>query len=131
MVVEDTLQKIKQWAETNQYVNSVLLVGSQARGDAKPDSDIDIVVLCSKPRQLLYDTHWVKTFGEVERYDFEDWGKAQTIRTFYKDGMEIEFGITTLDWADIPPDPGTQTVISGGTKIILDKTGLLTKLLDT
>lgn len=129
MVVEDILQKIRAWAETNQYVTSVLLVGSYARNEQQPDSDIDIVVLCTNPLQLLYDTYWINTFGNVERYDLEKWGVATSIRTRYTDGMEIEFGIVPETWANVPVDSGTKAVIAKGAKIIVDKTGALKILL--
>lgn len=131
MVVEDILQKIKQWAEGNQFVTSVLLVGSYARNEQQADSDVDIVLLCTKPLQLLYDTYWVNNFGEVQRYDLEDWGVANIVRALYTDGTEIEFGIVPEAWANIPVDLGTKSVIAKGAKIILDKTGTLKTLLAT
>ena len=42
--------------------------------------------------------------------------------------MEIEFGITSLDWASSPIDKGTQKVISQGLNIIHDPKDKLKKL---
>lgn len=133
MVVEDLLQKVTDWAETNQYINAIALVGSYARGEATPDSDVDIVLVCSKPLQLLYDLHWLNRFGDLDRYDIEpdieQGGKVNSVRAIYKDFTEIEFSITDLAWAALPIDPGTKAVIAQGVKIILDKTGVLKQLL--
>ena len=59
----------------------------------------------------------------------EDFGLVQVRRVFYKDDSEIEFGVTTTEWAKINPiDKGTIKVITDGIKILVDKEGLLKKL---
>lgn len=47
-------------------VRAVCLVGSMARGDARPDSDIDLVVLCERPvRELVAALPEVMRGGQV------------------------------------------------------------------
>lgn len=130
MQINILLEKITKWAEDNKVVNSVLLVGSCARGEARPDSDIDLIIICGNPKELLDNTNWVNNFGEVIKHSIEDWGMVQSIRAFYKNRWEVEFGITSQKWAIIPIDASTQEVLSGGAKILVDKTSLLIKLLN-
>lgn len=105
-------------------------MGSHAREEARSDSDIDLVVICNNPIQLLKDLNWLEYFGKVMKYNIEDWGAIQSIRTFYQDGQEIEFGITSPKWAAHPIDTGTQKVLSDGAKILIDKNDLLAKLIN-
>ena len=48
-----------------------------------------------------------------------------SLRVFYQDGLEVEFGIITAEWAALPPDNGNARVIAGGMQILVDKAGLL------
>lgn len=130
MKISTFLEHIKKWAQKNEIIDGILLVGSHARKKARPDSDIDLVILSSNPTQLLEEVTWIKQFGEVIKYTIEKWGMVNSIRTYYKNGQEVEFGITSPKWADVPMDAGTKKVILNGSKIIFDKNGILKKLLD-
>ena len=41
-------------------------------------------------------------FGQVEKYQTEDYGKLTSVRVWYQNGVEVEYGFTTPDWA-VPP----------------------------
>ncbi len=43
--VEWVMQRAAQWARTQPDIRALLLVGSWARDAARPDSDVDLVVL--------------------------------------------------------------------------------------
>lgn len=130
MDISTLLHQIKKRAQGNDNVRSVLLVGSHARGEARPDSDVDLVVICKNPSELLEDVSWINHFGKAPEHSIEDWGLVQSIRTFYSDGTQIEFGVTSPKWAALPADSGTERVVSDGASIILDKDGTLTRLVD-
>ena len=104
------------------------LVGSHARGDARPDSDVDLVLVYREPSRLLVDTAWVSTFGEAHEVCREDWGLIQSVRVVYRDGSEVEFGVTGIAWTETPPDGTTAAVVRGGCSILLDRDGSLGRL---
>ena len=52
------------------------------------------------------------TLGKVERQQVEDYGKATSLRVWYEDWLEVEYGLTDETWAALPLDEGTQAVIS-------------------
>lgn len=114
------IDAVREWAQQRNDIRALALVGSHARGDAGPDSDVDLVLLCADPVRYLDDTEWVTVFGEVTRSAQEDWGRVRSVRVCYRGGPEAEFGVTGLDWAALPPDPGTREVLAGGHVILLD-----------
>jgi predicted nucleotidyltransferase len=126
------LDEVAQWASSQADIVGVALVGSYARGTAIPQgqgpaaaSDIDLVLLTGRPGRYLEDTGWTGRFGQVQRLQVEDWGLVTSLRVWYADGREVEFGITTPAWATPPIDEGTRQVIAGGMRILLDRDGLL------
>ncbi len=46
------IKKLKQYARQNSIL-SMGVFGSRARGDAKPTSDLDLLIECKSPRSLL------------------------------------------------------------------------------
>ena len=61
----------------------------------------------------------------------EDYGLMQCLKVFYTNGLEAEFGIGSLEWAKTRPiDKGTKVVIRDGCKIICDKKGILSNLIN-
>jgi len=121
-------EDIVHWAGNRDDIAGICLVGSHARGTARPDSDFDLVLLCDTPGALLNDRAWISEFGTVDRIEHEDWGQLQALRTFYRDGTEVEFGIAGISWAAIPVDAGTQEVVSDGIKILSDPRGVFRQL---
>jgi uncharacterized protein len=126
--VSDFLDSLRDWAAHQPTIAGVALVGSYARGEARPDSDIDVVLLCEEPHAFVAHTSWIHSFGAVERCLTEDWGMVTSLRVYYTEGLEVEFGMTTLAWATVPVDPGTQDVVSHGMRILWDREGLLARL---
>ena len=123
----DFLNAFVNWASAQEDAQAIALVGSYARGAARDDSDIDLVLLTDQPQKYLEDFKWIERFGNVEKYQTEDYGKLISIRVWYQNGVEVEYGITTPDWAATPLDAGTQEVIRGGTIVLFERGNLLSQ----
>jgi predicted nucleotidyltransferase len=126
-VVEALIDSVAAWAMSRTDVRALALVGSRARGDARPDSDVDFVVLVERPEDLLRDTAWVGNFGQVSRLSVEDWGRVTAVRAWYANGVEVEFGLATTEWATNPA-AGTSRVLSDGVRVLIDRDGNLARL---
>ena len=57
--------------------------------------------------------------------DRRTWGQVTSLRAFYKDGLEVEYGFSTRDWANVPMDAGSVRVVSDGMRILFDPLGIL------
>ena len=101
------------------------LVGSYARESATEDSDIDLVVLANDPNRYVENTDWLRRFGPIEKQQTEDYGKVTSLRVWYVGGHEVEYSLTTSDWAEHPLDEGTQRVIGGGMRVLFERQALL------
>lgn len=129
-MIDILIKKLEQWSAKEQDIRAVAIVGSHARGTARPDSDLDIVMICANPNRYLETKHWLSEFGQVLSAQQEDWGLVQSWRVFYAGGVEVEFGITTEQWCTREEIKlGTGRVISDGAKIIFDPQSLLANLI--
>lgn len=128
MVVSKLLEAVVGWAEAETSIVGVALVGSHARGAARPDSDVDLMVLARDLAPYLENVAWLERFGNVASYETENWGPVTSLRVFYKAGLEVEFSLTTPAWADIPVDAGTRRVVRDGVRILYDPEDVLKML---
>ena len=122
-MIQEFLDKATVWAQDAPDVWALIVVGSCARGTNRPDSDVDLMVLT--PNQMNYVNlhNFVHTFGTVTREKYEDWGACQSIRVYYADAPEVEYGFVMPSWLDLPLDPGTQGVLRDGYRFLVDKRG--------
>ncbi len=122
------LENFTAWAQEQSSIRGVSVVGSYARGTARANSDIDLVILCQNPKDFLDNQAWVQQWGEVQSSNEEDYGALTSLRVFYSSGLEVEFGLTSTEWASVPVDPGTREVVSDGMKILHDPESLFEQL---
>lgn len=118
MDVSTFLQHVGAWAGHQPGVTAVYLVGSHARGDPSSSSDIDLVVLAEDPERFIRDQEWASTFGTITRSQVEEWGRVTSLRIWYADGLEAEFGLTDPGWNTETDDEETRAVIEEGYRVL-------------
>jgi len=121
------IAKFIDWATNQSHIEAVALVGSYANGTASEESDIDLILLVPDPDILIDDIKWVYQFGVVSDTQIEHYGKVTSIRVWYSNGPEVEFGITYPTWASSPLDNGTKQVIDNGMKVLFERKPILSK----
>lgn len=125
--VAQFLNQVTGWASAQADILALALVGSYARNAAKDSSDVDLVLIAIDPDRYLGDQSWVRRFGAVEKSQVEDYGLLTSIRVWYRDGLEIEYGITDERWSAIPLDAGTQQVIADGMRVLFERDHILSR----
>ncbi|MFY4720959.1 nucleotidyltransferase domain-containing protein [Streptomyces sp. LaBMicrA B280] len=127
--VREFLDRLTPWVATREDIVGLLLVGSYARGAARPDSDVDIVLLTSDPASYLTDTAesgstWTDRAGELglgRPVRTRAWGLITERRHTLASGLEVELGIGGPQWARTDPvDPGTRRVVTDGARTLYD-----------
>ncbi len=129
--VDSFLEDLARWAVSQNDMLAVALVGSYARGAATPDSDVDIILVSSHPDLYLKDSSWAADFGVIEKQQIEQYGMVTSLRIWYADGLEVEYGITDKRWAAIPLDAGTRQVICDGIRVLFERREILSRHLIT
>ena len=125
--VNQFLNEFTDWASAQSDIRAVALVGSYARNAATPTSDIDLVVIVTRPDNYMRDLEWTRRFGTVLRHQVEDYGKLVSVRVWYADGREVEYGITVESWAALPLDEGTRRVLSDRMRVLFEREPLLSR----
>lgn len=120
-MIENFLKDVEEWAKGDLHIESVIVVGSYARGTNKNTSDIDLCIITSNKETMVKNQDFTKIFGNIDKKQTEYYGKCTSIRVWYKEGREIEFGIVDPSWIESPLDAGTYKVLSDGYKVIIDK----------
>ena len=122
--------QVTQWASSHAAIMAAALVGSWARGEARPDSDVDFIFLTKDPSQFRANTTWMldalggQFAGEPMDWRDEDYGVVWSRHLMFGDKVRIEFSFAHLDWAQADPiDPGTCKVVQNGFNVLVDKGG--------
>ncbi|WP_256638685.1 nucleotidyltransferase domain-containing protein [Streptomyces murinus] len=155
--VREFLDRLTRWAATREDIVGLLLVGSYARGAARPDSDVDVVLLTADPAPYLTDaaesdtaesdtaefdiaesdiaesggpwTGWAGELGLGRLVRTRVWGPLTERRYTLVPGLEVEFGIGGPRWARTDPvDPGTRRVVAEGARTLYDPRRVLAEL---
>ena len=127
-MIQKFTDELRRWAENNDQVESVILVGSYARGTYTDTSDLDLVLITPEKERMV---RGAESSGDVWSVCKETDGilwRCTSIRVWYRNGLEVEFGLVEPSWIALPLDPGTRQVLSDGFRIILDKKGYFRKL---
>jgi uncharacterized protein len=130
--VERLLEHAASWAAAREDVAAAALVGSWARGAARADSDVDLVLLTESPARYTEDESWIEELAAgasvVRR---ADWGAITERRLRLPSGLELEVGVGRPSWAGVDPvDAGTRRVVTDGMRPLHDPRGLLGALAD-
>ena len=99
------VQIVLEWAKAQPTICAVALVGSHARGTARADSDIDLIVLTTDPQCFRADTAWLRAIdwnviaARPAEWQDEDYGVLWSRRMWLepnRDEVEIGFALPSL-----------------------------------
>lgn len=132
---ERLIAAFEAWSKRTPDCRALALAGSWARGQARLDSDLDLIAVMLNPDAYTAAPDWL--LACLEHYGFtaatspslETYGVARSWRVEAEPAVELELTLVNLDWASTSPvDPGTQRIVSDGIRILADKDGLLAAL---
>lgn len=128
-------RSLAQWAETEDSVRGLTLVGSRASSTQSVDAlcDYDVMLFLGHASTLLESDAWLERFGPIlvmlhERYDL----LGHTVPTRlvqYQNGVRIDFSLCSLDLLEqITDGRPLPELLDGGYRVFVDKDGRLSRL---
>jgi predicted nucleotidyltransferase len=123
------LCRLAGWARRRPDVRALALVGSRARGEARPGSDVDLVLLTDSPPSYTEAEDWLAEMGGARLVKTIERGVLVERRLALPSGLEVDLAVGTPAWASLDPlDGGTRRVVAGGMRALHDPDGLLAAL---
>ena len=117
----DFIIRLREWATHELFIESIVLVGSYARGTQNSGSDIDLILVTSQKQFYIENTDVFSFYNNIQKTNIEFYGECTSIRVWYENGLEVEYGMVTQKWVEIPLEAGTMQVLSDGYKVLIDK----------
>jgi predicted nucleotidyltransferase len=124
------------WATAQPKIRAVALIGSHARGTARADSDIDLMLLATDPDSFRVAIEWVEQIdwysidARPQNWQDENYDAVWSRRIWLAPhSRELELSFAHLSWTSVKPiDAETRRVISEGCRILYDPDALLVRL---
>ena len=89
------------WAAERDDIVAAAIVGSWARGAAREDSDVDLILL-AEDANIFEGDGWIAQLAPAaERARTAEWGAIAERRLRLPSGLEIEVGIDHSSWAGL------------------------------
>jgi RimJ/RimL family protein N-acetyltransferase len=127
--VEALLSHVAEWAGGRSDLVAVAVVGSRARGPARGDSDLDLVLLSCDPERYFREESWAQEIGGAQVRGSAHRGMLFEQRLTTAAGLELDLGIGPPHWASTQPlDAGTERVAREGLRIVYDPEKVLARL---
>ena len=114
---------------------ALAVCGSWARGNPRPDSDLDLLIVVQDPDLFRRDQKWIRELKLSDvgfRYvghETTKYGVVWSAHIALEPEAELELTLADENWASVRPmDPGTRRVVMDAFKILIDKDGALERL---
>jgi hypothetical protein len=125
------LADVSRWARSRSDVRGLAVVGSYASGKARPDSDVDLVIVTDDPAAYGNAVWMHQAVGRcaVTESRRERFGNVWSTFVTLAQGPEIEFTFAEPSWAKAdPPAAEVCDIVRGGIVILHDPHGELRAL---
>src|SRR5882762_6260799 len=94
--ITSLLTILVRWAANESRILAIALVGSYAQGKARPDSDVDLVILTSTPEAFRQETQWMQEIAwehiqaHITRWRDAEYGPLWSRHVQLSTGLEVE-----------------------------------------
>jgi hypothetical protein len=125
------LADVARWARSRADIHGLALVGSYASGKARPDSDLDVIILADAP-EAYEGADWVQcAIGQrrVVATRKQRFGNVWSLFVALAEDPVIEFTFAERSWAKSdPPAPEVCRIVRDGMVVLCDPLGELLRL---
>lgn len=126
---------LRKTVEACDDLRALAVCGSWARGDARPDSDLDLLIVADDPPAWRCDQGWVAALPydragcAYRSHRTATYGAVWSAHVDLDPDAAVELSFAPAAWACTDPlDLGTYAVVSDAFRIVVDKDGMLAPL---
>ena len=134
--VEALIAAVRFWVEGEDDLRALALAGSWARGDARPNSDVDLLIVANEPAARRCPEEWLPDISfaaagfEIDDCEARTYGDVWSCHVSLHSDGEVELTFAPPAWASASSlDPGTTFVVRDAFRVIVDKDGALQRLI--
>jgi hypothetical protein len=132
----DRLIAVIQWLVTGRDdLRGMAVCGSWARGNPRPDSDLDVLIVAQNPDSLRRDQKWIRelNFSDVGfcylGHKTARYGVVWSAHIELEPEAKLELTFAKESWASVHPiAQGTRDVVTDAFNVLIDKDGALQRL---
>jgi hypothetical protein len=114
---------------------AMAICGSWARGNPRPGSDLDLLIIAQDPDFLRCDQTWIRELRFSDAgfqyigHKMVRYGAVWSAHVELQPDAELEPTFAGASWASVDPiDPGTLHVVADAFTILIDKDRILQRL---
>jgi aminoglycoside 6-adenylyltransferase len=133
---QQIIEKFIQWAQGEDGIRAVAMIGSRARADHPADAwaDLDLIVVAADPVLYLSSADWLHQIALPWLTFIESSGDGRVLerRVLFEGGLDVDFAFLPLEMATqmaqsgFPPD--VADMFRRGVRVLLDKDDLFTSI---
>lgn len=128
MTSDELLEKIRDWARSNDNITAVIMTGSRSRNDNMLDefSDLDLELIAENRELLSLDDSWFRLFADVWTTLALDEGQENPTRlVIYDGGHKVDFTLADRRRvADMVASKKLNGLYERGYQVLIDKEGI-------
>lgn len=126
---------IQELVRARDDLRAMAVCGSWARGNPRPHSDVDLLIIAQDPERLCRSQEWIREMRFCDasfRYvghQGSAYGAVWSAHIELEPQAELELTFAEESWASVDPvDPGTRGIVIDAFNIVVDKDGVLRRL---
>ena len=127
---------VAHWATERDDIRAMALLGSWARGDPRPTSDLDLLLLSDlapdyRHRTWLTEIAFQNAGFQLHSSDSAIYAIVWSEHVHLLPAADVELTFAKCAWASLHPiDNGTRVVVKDAFQIVIDRDGILAKLVN-
>lgn len=130
--LEEILNKIIEWAKSEDSVRGLIVEGSIAQGQGDGLSDVDISIFVKNIESFVHSDSWIYKMAKIwvyspDKYDFNN-SVIHTKLVIYKGGIKVDYSLWDVSLIKDLISSNSSEKFATGYKVLLDKDGLLKNL---
>lgn len=129
---QEIRNRLLQLCEEREDIKAVLVIGSWCRREKGADeySDLDLILVCDRPEELLYREEWVNRLGRVVCSFLEDTMEGQKERrVLFEGSLDVDFVIVDTEVFDTAlKNHGIDGILGRGCQVLYDEGGFQSRI---